>query len=190
MSERAILVLNPRPFLNHLAATVELTAARSVLRKIVTLADQAPGLTDEQLRFRLLALAEYATPAHPLSPDPRLVVARGPRLRFRRPAGPISAADGEYARKVSAGMSEPLVCIGDPWIDAYLTFRRAWLDGATETELTDLAIECRHDLPSPVPPVPAAMFIHSDIMITAGQKALSTRLVTALWVPDGAGIAR
>jgi hypothetical protein len=52
------LVVNPRPFLDHLAAAVELTAARSVLRKIITLADQAPVLTDEQLRFRLLALAE------------------------------------------------------------------------------------------------------------------------------------
>jgi hypothetical protein len=87
-------------------------------------------------------------------------------------------------------MSEPPVCTGDPWIDAYLRFRRAWLDGATETELTDLATECRRGLPSPAPPVPAAMFIHSDILITAGQRASSPRLVTALWVPDGACTAR
>jgi hypothetical protein len=65
-------------------------------------------------------------------------------------------------------------------------FRRAWLDGATEDELTDLATECRRGLPSPTPPTPAALFIHRDIVITAGQKALSTRLITALWMPDSA----
>ncbi len=73
----------------------------------------------------------------------------------------------------------------DPWIDAYLRFRRAWLDDATEDELADLATECRRGLPSPAPPIPAALFIHRDIVITAGQKSLSLRLVTALWVPEG-----
>ncbi|MGH3815074.1 MAG: hypothetical protein ACRDUV_21955 [Pseudonocardiaceae bacterium] len=53
----ATTVVNPRPFLDQLTATVELAAARSVLREIITLVDQAPVLTDEQLRFRLLALA-------------------------------------------------------------------------------------------------------------------------------------
>jgi hypothetical protein len=32
--------------------------------------------------------------------------------------------------------SEPPVCTGDPWIDAYLKFRQACLDGATPDELT------------------------------------------------------
>lgn len=73
-------------------------------------------------------------------------------------------------------MNEPST--GDPWIDAYLRFRQAWLDCATETELTDLATECRRDLPSPTPPIPAAMFIHRDIVIIAGQKAVSPPLVT------------
>jgi len=82
-------------------------------------------------------------------------------------------------------MSQSGEVTGDPWIDAYLTFRRAWLDGATESELTDLAVECRRGLPSPTPPIPAALFIHHDILITAGQKALPPQLVTALWVPDG-----
>lgn len=81
-------------------------------------------------------------------------------------------------------MNEPLT--GDPWIDAYLRFRRAWLDGATESELADLATECRRDLPGPTPSVPAALFIHRDIVITAGQMALSRQLVTALWVPGEA----
>jgi hypothetical protein len=82
--------------------------------------------------------------------------------------------------------SDPPGRTGDPWIDAYLTFRRAWLDGASEDELADLATECRRGLPSPAPPAPAAMFIHSDILITCGQKALLPQLVTALWVPDSA----
>jgi hypothetical protein len=87
-------------------------------------------------------------------------------------------------------MNEPLQFTGDPWIDAYLRFRRAWVDGATEGELADLARELRRGLPSPAPPVPAALFIHRDILITAGQKAVSRQLVTALWVPDSGCTAR
>jgi hypothetical protein len=86
-------------------------------------------------------------------------------------------------------MSEPLTT-GDVWIDAYLRFRRAWLDGASESELADLATECRRGLPSPTPPVPAAMFIHSDILITSQRNALPRQLVRALWVPSGARTAR
>jgi transposase-like protein len=58
-------VVNPRParsFLEQLTASVELTAARLALREIITLADQAPTLTDEQLRFRLRALAHSVAP--------------------------------------------------------------------------------------------------------------------------------
>ncbi len=86
-------------------------------------------------------------------------------------------------------MSEPLEMTGDPWIDAYLTFRQAWRAGATEAELADLAAECRRGLPSPVPPIPAALFIHRDILITTGQQALPARLVTALWIPDPARVS-
>ncbi len=44
-----------------LAATVEqLGATRSVLRQVIALAGDAPGLTDAQLRDRLLALADRA----------------------------------------------------------------------------------------------------------------------------------
>ncbi|MGH3825276.1 MAG: hypothetical protein ACRDRA_20920 [Pseudonocardiaceae bacterium] len=76
----AITVVNPRPFLDRLTATVELAAARPVLREIITLADQASTLTDDQLQFRLRALAVCAllrsdaahrSPAgHRLSPAP------------------------------------------------------------------------------------------------------------------------
>jgi hypothetical protein len=62
-TEWAITVVNPvQRYLDHLAAAVELAAARSVLGKIITLADQVPVLTDEQLRFRLLPLAVCAAP--------------------------------------------------------------------------------------------------------------------------------
>ena len=56
------IAVDPRLFLAHLAATVELAMARPVLREVITLANQAPGLADDQLRFRLLALAACATP--------------------------------------------------------------------------------------------------------------------------------
>jgi hypothetical protein len=53
-------VVNPRPFLDHLTATVELAAVRSVLREIIALAEQAPALPDDQLRGRLVDLARTA----------------------------------------------------------------------------------------------------------------------------------
>lgn len=81
-------------------------------------------------------------------------------------------------------MTEPPVCTEDPWIDAYLRFRQALLDGASVEELTGFADELKHGLPSPTPPPPAAMFIHADIVITCGVENVSTPLVTALWVPD------
>jgi hypothetical protein len=81
-------------------------------------------------------------------------------------------------------MHESSVCTGDPWIDAYLRFRQAFLDGATVEELTSFADELKSGLPGPTPPPPAAMFIHADIVITCGSQGLSTPLVTALWVPN------
>lgn len=74
---------------------------------------------------------------------------------------------------------------GDPWIDTYLRFRRAVLDGATFGELVSFAEELKRGLPHPTPPPPAAMFIHSDIIITCGSSGLSPQLVTALWIPNG-----
>lgn len=53
--------VNPQPYLDRLAATVEqLGTARSILRQLIALADDAPGLTDVQLRNQLLVLAECA----------------------------------------------------------------------------------------------------------------------------------
>jgi ribosomal protein L37AE/L43A len=52
----AVSVVNPRPWIDHLTAAVELAAARSLLRQIVDLASEAPRLSDTQLRTQLLAL--------------------------------------------------------------------------------------------------------------------------------------
>ncbi|MGH3821434.1 MAG: hypothetical protein ACRDRA_01100 [Pseudonocardiaceae bacterium] len=83
-------------------------------------------------------------------------------------------------------MSEPHDGTGDPWIDAYMAFRRAWVQGGTEGELTDLARELKQKLPSSTPPIPAALFIHRDILITSQRNTLPRQLVTALWVPTRA----
>ena len=58
----AITVVNPRPWLDHLTATVELAAARSMLRQVIALADKAPALPDDQLRARLVDLTRTARP--------------------------------------------------------------------------------------------------------------------------------
>ncbi len=60
-----ISVVNPhlRPtHLADLAAVEEIGRLRRTLRQVITLADDAPTLTDEQLRDRLLALASDAVP--------------------------------------------------------------------------------------------------------------------------------
>jgi hypothetical protein len=56
-----ITVVSPQPYFDRLAATVEqLGATRSVLRAVITLADDAATLPDQELRDRLLALADRA----------------------------------------------------------------------------------------------------------------------------------
>jgi hypothetical protein len=55
-------VVNPRSYLDHLVATVELAGARSALGALLTLADDAPTLTDAELRSRLTVLAGRAVP--------------------------------------------------------------------------------------------------------------------------------
>jgi hypothetical protein len=47
----AITIVNPQPYFDRPAATVEqLSATRSVLRQLIRLSGDVPGLTDEQLR--------------------------------------------------------------------------------------------------------------------------------------------
>jgi hypothetical protein len=82
----AVSVVNPRPYLDHLTAAVNLTAARSVLREITVLAEEAPALTDEQLWFRLRALAGCAAP--------RSAAARSPIGRRSSLDAPDSALGG------------------------------------------------------------------------------------------------
>jgi hypothetical protein len=57
----AITVVNPQLYFDRLAATVEqLGATRSVLRQVITLADDAATLSDKELRDRLVTLADRA----------------------------------------------------------------------------------------------------------------------------------
>jgi hypothetical protein len=51
-----ISVVNPRPYLDYLGGRVELAVARSMLRQVIALADEAPALPDDQLRHRLVGL--------------------------------------------------------------------------------------------------------------------------------------
>jgi transposase-like protein len=53
----AVTVVNPRSYLDRLAeAVAEAGRLRWLLRQVVQLADDAPTITDEQLRTRLRAL--------------------------------------------------------------------------------------------------------------------------------------
>jgi hypothetical protein len=58
----ALVNQGQRPaYFEQLAATVEeIGRLRWLLRQVITLADDAPGLSDEQLRDRLTALADRA----------------------------------------------------------------------------------------------------------------------------------
>jgi hypothetical protein len=73
---------------------VEVAAARSMLRQVIALADEAPALTDDQLRARLVDLARTARPGVP----PWLMT---PRFASDAPAGhwlrdaPESAPGGQ-----------------------------------------------------------------------------------------------
>lgn len=56
-------VVNPhRWYLNYLARSVQIAVARSVLRQVINLADQAPTLPNDHLRARLAALATKVAP--------------------------------------------------------------------------------------------------------------------------------
>jgi hypothetical protein len=80
-----ITTVNPQPYLDQLAATVEqLGATRSVLRAVITLADETVTLSDQELRDRLLALADRARlTQRPIVEVPGVVTGR-PRLVTRR----------------------------------------------------------------------------------------------------------
>ena len=80
-------------------------------------------------------------------------------------------------------MTEPAT--GDPWIDAYLAFRAALLDGRFSdlAEVKAYALEAKRHLPSPSPSMPAAIFITRDIARTFPAWS-SPELMTALWVPS------
>jgi len=55
-------VINPRRYRDDLAGLVELAAARSLLRRVIALADEAPMLTNAEMRAQLVDLASAAPP--------------------------------------------------------------------------------------------------------------------------------
>jgi hypothetical protein len=57
----AITTVNAQPYLNRLTATAaRLTAVRCLSRRLHALAEEAPMITNEELRDRLLTLADRA----------------------------------------------------------------------------------------------------------------------------------
>lgn len=57
----AITTVNPQPYFDRLTATIEqLGTTRSILRQVISLADDAGTLSDTELRARLLVLASDA----------------------------------------------------------------------------------------------------------------------------------
>ena len=73
--------------------------------------------------------------------------------------------------------------MGDPWIAAYLKFKRALLrrEFSTDAEVEVYARETQAGLPCPTPSIPAAMFITADIDITFPESFPA--LMAALWRP-------
>jgi ribosomal protein L37AE/L43A len=69
----ATTTVNPQPYFDRLAATVEqLGTTRSALRTVITLTDDAATLPDQELRDRLLALADRAKlTQYPTVEDPQ-----------------------------------------------------------------------------------------------------------------------
>jgi hypothetical protein len=62
----------PQLYFDHLAATVEqLGAARSMLRRVITLADDAATLSDKELRDRLVLAARARLAQRPVAMNSR-----------------------------------------------------------------------------------------------------------------------
>jgi hypothetical protein len=107
----AITTVNPQPYFDRLAATVEqLGATRSVLRQLITLVDDATTLPDKELRDRLVTVAVRATRLvnrNALKDPDRLPVESSPSSCSRRLAG-SSAAGWDMCKVLSArGPSNP-----------------------------------------------------------------------------------
>lgn len=83
--------------------------------------------------------------------------------------------------------TEPPVETGDPWIDAYLKLRHAWLANPPTADLLEYAQELRLTLPGPPPGKAADIFIHMDVAIAGITPALVTVLTapgSPLWTPN------
>jgi hypothetical protein len=86
---------------------------------------------------------------------------------------------------VSDQMEPTIEKTDDPWIDAYLVFRGAVLNGGFETvaDVEEYAREAQRGLPPGGPSIPAAMFITGDVAVTFAGESFPV-LMTALWTPQ------
>lgn len=81
----AVTVANPLPHPGLVHLGRDLAAARSVLRGVITLAEQAPELSDEQLRSRLAALGQIGAMTIPAQ-----LALKAPRT----PPSPVACGGG------------------------------------------------------------------------------------------------
>ncbi|MGH3822113.1 MAG: hypothetical protein ACRDRA_04625 [Pseudonocardiaceae bacterium] len=74
---------------------------------------------------------------------------------------------------------------GDPWMDAWLKWRRAVEDNpsATTADLDAYARELKRGLPERAPSVPAALFIQGEIARLRVDPRITRSVATALWLP-------
>jgi hypothetical protein len=96
-------------FLDRLAATV-------VLRGVIALVEQAPGLPDDQLQARLAGLAEMARPGAAVADSRFTSIAPAGRRSSPAPVPggqPVPAPRGQGDRVVSGKIRPPF----DPWRD-------------------------------------------------------------------------
>ena len=101
----AITVVNPHPYFDRLAATVELAVARSVLRHVIMLADDAATLLDKELRDQLLALADRAR----LAQRPLAMCSDQPHRLARTGQDIEGASDEKVPRTGCAGVWPSLI---------------------------------------------------------------------------------
>ena len=82
-------------------------------------------------------------------------------------------------------MTKPPAYTEDPWIDAYLRIRQAFLNGATVEELTGFADELKRSLPGPTP--------HHQQRCSSTQTSLSPaarRVCPRRWSPRSGCLIR
>ena len=105
----AITVVNPQPYFDRLTATIEqLCTRRSILRQVISLADDAGMLSDTELRARLVAVADRAR----LAQRP-LAMCSGQPHRLARTGQDIEGASDEKVPRTGCAGVWPSLIEGD-----------------------------------------------------------------------------